>query len=45
MREDWSYSELAEFNHNKQVKEFGFCFCEEQEYFPYDNCPKESVGK
>lgn len=39
-REDWSYGELALFDHNKQVKEFGFCFCEEQEYFPYDNCPK-----
>ena len=44
MREDWSYSELAKFDHNKQVKEFGFCFCEEQEYYPYSNCPKESVG-
>lgn len=39
-REDWSYGELAEFDHPKQVKEFGFCFCEEQVYFPYDNCPK-----
>jgi len=40
MREDWSYGELALFDHPKQVKEFGFCFCEEQEYFPYDNCPR-----
>ncbi len=40
MREDWSYGELAEFDHPKQVKEFGWCACEEQEYFPYTNCPK-----
>ena len=39
-KENWSDGELAEFDHPKQVKEFGFCFCEEQEYFPYSNCPK-----
>ena len=42
-RENWSYGELALFDHKKQVKEFGWCACEEQEYFPYDNCPKVSL--
>ena len=41
MREDWSYGELEKFDHKKQVKEFGWCACEEQEYFPYVNCPRE----
>ena len=39
-REDWSYGELANFTHAKQLKEFNFCLCEEQEYFPYDDCPR-----
>lgn len=38
---DWSYSELAELTHETQVENFGFCMCEEQEYFPYDDCPKD----
>ena len=41
MREDWSYGELANFTHTKQVEEFNFCLCEEQEDFPYEDCPRE----
>ena len=41
MREDWSWGELANFTHTKQVKEFNFCLCEEQEDFPYEDCPRE----
>ena len=41
MKEDWSYEELANFTHTKQVKEFNFCLCEEQEDFPYEDCPRE----
>ena len=33
MREDWSYGELANFTHTKQVEEFNFCLCEEQKTF------------
>lgn len=37
----WYWSELAELTHDTQVENFGWCGCEEQEYFPYDNCPRE----
>ena len=46
MRENWSYGELADFNHEKQVEEFNWCSCEEQEYFPpYEDCPKKERNK
>ena len=35
------WSELAELTHVTQVEHFNFCLCEEQEQFPYDDCPKE----
>ena len=35
-----SWGELAELTHVTQVERFNFCTCEEQEYFPYDDCPK-----
>lgn len=35
------WSDLAELNHASQVERFGFCTCEEQEYFPYDDCPNK----
>lgn len=35
------WSDLAALTHETQVEEFGFCSCEEQEYFPYSDCPKE----
>ena len=38
-----SWGELAELQtHALQVKTFNWCGCEEQEYFPYDDCPRES---
>ena len=33
------WSDMANLNHVSQVDIFGFCTCEEQEYFPYDDCP------
>ena len=39
------WSDIANLTHETQVEEFGFCTCEEQEYFPYDDCPRESDGK
>ena len=41
MRENFSWGELANFTHTKQVEEFNFCLCEEQEQFPYEDCPRE----
>lgn len=34
------WSEIVELTHETQVENFGFCTCEEQEYFPYDDCPQ-----
>lgn len=35
-----SWSELAELTHATQVERFNFCLCEEQEQFPYSDCPR-----
>lgn len=37
--------DLAELTHETQVQEFGFCTCEEQEDFPYEDCPREKESK
>ena len=34
------WSDLAELTHKSQVDLFNFCTCEEQEYFPYEDCPR-----
>lgn len=39
MEKVYYWSDLAELTHKTQVEEFGFCTCEEQEYFPYSDCP------
>ena len=36
-----SWQDMANLTHETQVKEFNFCLCEEQEDFPYKDCPKE----
>jgi hypothetical protein len=36
-----SWGELADLTHATQVERFQFCLCEEQEQFPYDDCPKK----
>ena len=35
------WSDLADLTHTKQVEEFGFCCCEDNEgnEDPYDDCP------
>jgi len=40
-RENWSYSELADFTHAKQVAVFQWCGCEDNEgnENPYADCP------
>jgi hypothetical protein len=40
-----SYQDMADLTHTEQILQFNFCLCEEQEQFPYEDCPKESVGK
>lgn len=40
-QESMSWSEVAELTHATQVARFNWCACEEQEQFPYDDCPKE----
>ena len=35
-----SWGELANLTHASQVELFNFCSCEEQEEFPYDDCPR-----
>jgi hypothetical protein len=40
--ESMSWGELAEFQtHALHVEKFNWCGCEEQEYFPFDDCPRE----
>jgi hypothetical protein len=39
-QEQLSWSELADLTHAKQVEMFNWCSCEEQEQFPYDDCPR-----
>ena len=36
-----SWGELALLTHATQVEKFNWCGCEEQEYFPYDDCPRQ----
>ena len=44
MRQDSiSWGELAELTHATQVERFNFCLCEEQEQFPYEDCPRQKI--
>ena len=36
-----SWGELAQLTHATQVEQFNFCLCEEQEQFPYEDCPQQ----
>jgi len=41
-----SWSDLAKLTHATQIKEFGFCPCEDfytDAEKPYDDCPKEPL--
>jgi hypothetical protein len=39
-----SWSELAQLTHKTQVERFNWCSCEEQEDFPYSDCPRSEVA-
>lgn len=45
MEESISWLELAQLTHETQVEKFGFCTCEEQEEFPYEDCPRKRDTK
>jgi hypothetical protein len=36
-----SWGELANLTHATQVERFNWCSCEEQEEYPYADCPRE----
>lgn len=38
--EAMSWGDIANLTHKTQVEKFNFCTCEEQEQFPYDDCPR-----
>lgn len=38
-----SMLELSQLTHETQVERFGFCTCEEQESFPYADCPVKTI--
>jgi hypothetical protein len=39
-----SWGDIANLTHKTQVEQFQFCTCEEQEYFPYIDCPREETN-
>ena len=39
-QKSYTWQDMANLNHTTQVEIFGWCACEEQKQFPYDNCPK-----
>ena len=41
MSKTHSWLDMANLKNETQVMEFNFCLCEEQEQFPYEDCPKE----
>jgi len=40
-----SWEDMANLTHKTQVEKFNWCSCEEQEQFPYDDCPREGANK
>jgi hypothetical protein len=42
LEESISWGELAKLTHITQVERFNWCACEEQEQFPYDDCPRKA---
>jgi len=37
----YSWEDMARLTHAEQVRIFNWCGCEEQEEFPYADCPRE----
>jgi len=45
MNKSHSWQDMANLTHKTQVQDNNFCLCEEQEQFPYSDCPEETVVK
>jgi hypothetical protein len=45
LEESMSWQDIANLTHATQVEKFNWCSCEEQEQFPYDDCPREGEGE
>ena len=45
LEESMSWQDIANLTHATQVEKFNWCACEEQEQFPYEDCPREGEGK
>ena len=44
-QESYSWRDIGNLNHDTQVETFGWCACEEQEQFPYEDCPIVGEGE
>jgi hypothetical protein len=45
LEESMSWQDIANLTHATQVERFNWCACEEQEQFPYEDCPREGEGR
>jgi hypothetical protein len=45
LEESMSWQDIANLTHATQVEKFNWCACEEQEQFPYDDCPRVGEGE
>ena len=45
LEESMSWGEVALLTHATQVERFNWCACEEQEQFPYEDCPRVGEGE
>ena len=44
LEESMSWQDIANLTHATQVEKFNWCACEEQEQFPYEDCPRVGEG-
>jgi hypothetical protein len=45
LEESMSWQDIANLTHATQVEKFNWCACEEQEQFPYEDCPRVGEGE
>jgi hypothetical protein len=45
LEESMSWQDIANLTHATQVERFNWCACEEQEQFPYEDCPRVGEGE
>ena len=44
-QKSYSWLDIANLTHATQVEKFNWCACEEQEQFPYEDCPRVGEGE